>query len=56
MNFNFCYRLFCFLIRWYRITKHGYLLIKTKDVAHKYEIEHNYNMQYFSRIEKPNNL
>lgn len=46
------YRLACFIIRYYRIVKHTFQFLITKDVRYKYEIEHYKQMKAFTCIMK----
>lgn len=46
------YRLACFIIRYYRIVKHTFQFLITKDVRYKYEIEHYKQMKLFSCLIK----
>ena len=46
------YRLTCFLIRYYRIVKHKFQFLLTKDVRYKYEIDHYKEMKLFTCLNK----
>jgi len=48
--FRLSYGTLCFLVRYYRISKHTIQLKITKDIRHRYEVEHYQEMKRFSRI------